>query len=51
MDESESLGTQVLYQGSAPDDIGGRLLGDRIARLSMPVAGAPPVHWTWGVGS
>jgi sugar lactone lactonase YvrE len=25
----------------------GCLLGDRIARLPMPVAGHPPVHWTW----
>ncbi|HSE77472.1 MAG TPA: SMP-30/gluconolactonase/LRE family protein [Alphaproteobacteria bacterium] len=25
----------------------GCLLGDRIARVRIPVAGAPPVHWLW----
>lgn len=25
----------------------GCLLGDRIARVRLPVAGAPPVHWLW----
>ncbi|HJS31456.1 MAG TPA: SMP-30/gluconolactonase/LRE family protein, partial [Alphaproteobacteria bacterium] len=25
----------------------GCLLGDRIARVRLPVAGAPPIHWMW----